>query len=173
MPRQKSVLRMILQPLGVAIVLAVLVRSTVRLYAIPSGSMQPTLSVGDHIIVIPYGPAGPARGDVVVFRSPQRPSEWMVKRVVAAPGDLIDSRLGRLRIGGYTVPEPYVRRQASTESVSPQLVGANRYYVLGDDRDNSLDSRHWGSLPRQLIVGRARLVLWSNGSGRRIFKWIE
>lgn len=173
MARQKPLLRTILEPILAAVVLALIVRSTVRLYAIPSGSMQPTLNAGDHIVVIPYRSDRPARGDVVVFRSPQRPSEWMVKRVIAAPGDLVESRLGRVRVGGYTLAEPYVRRQGSTDSVAPQLVAADSYFVLGDDRDNSLDSRHWGVLPRKLIVGRARVVLWSDAGARRIFKWIE
>lgn len=193
MPRQKSLFRTIFEPIAVAIVLAVLVRAAVHLYSIPSESMAPTLQAGDQIVVTPYFRRIPRRGDVVVFAHPVNGEELMVKRVVAVPGDLIDSRLGRVRVGGYTVAEPYLLRRASTGSIPAQVIPADSYFVLGDNRDDSLDSRSWGVVPRERIIGRARLVLWSsspigetvqasNGEetairrprGRdRLFKWID
>lgn len=135
-----STARLIAQPILIALVLAFAVRSAVSMYSIPSSSMEPTLRVGDHIIVTPYF-AGkrPQRGDVIVFRSPSpiERDELLVKRVVGIPGDLIEAR----------------------------IVPPDRYFVLGDNRANSFDSRQWGVLPRSLIVGRARLVLWSSGDG--------
>ena len=192
---QKSVLRLILEPIAAAVILALLVRSTIRLYSIPSASMEPTLFAGDRIVVTPYRWSEPARGDVIVFRSPERPREWMVKRVIARPGDLVDAENGKVRVRGHAIPEPYVRYSAQTAGIAPQIVASERYFVLGDHRENSLDSRHWGTVPRDLIAGRALLVLWSSGDphrdraaaststqdpaaplhrrGRRIFKWIE
>jgi signal peptidase I len=193
MPRQKSLFRTVFEPLALAVGLALLVRAAVHLYSIPSESMAPTLHAGDQIVVTPYFRGVPRRGDVVVFVSPIHADELMVKRIVAVPGDLIDSRLGRVRVGGYTLAEPYLLRRAATGSIPAQVVPADSYFVLGDNRDDSLDSRSWGVVPREHIVGRARLVLWSSGPigetvqasgaeehavrrtrGRdRLFKWID
>lgn len=170
MTRQKSIVRLILEPIAVAIVLALIVRHTfVRLYAIPSASMSPTLQVGDHILVTPFRAPflddRPMRGQVVVFRMPGNPEELLVKRVIATPGDVVESRGGRLIVGGYAVAEPYILEQAVTGTISKQIVPADCYFVMGDNRMNSYDSRNWGVLPRDLVVGRARLVLWSSGDG--------
>jgi signal peptidase I len=198
MPRQKSLLRVILQPLAIAVGLAALARAAMHIYAIPSPSMAPTLEPGDQIVVMRYFGSLPERGHVVVFHSPLNGDELMVKRVVGLPGDLVDSRLGRLRVGGHTLPEPYVLQQATTGAIQAQLVPADSYFVLGDNREDSLDSRSWGVVRRDAIVGRARLVLWSSstmstigrdvvlaegdaspaghshvGSRGRTFKWIE
>lgn len=195
MRRHFSVLRTILQPLAVAVVLAVLARAAVHIYAIPSSSMAPTLQPGDQIVVTRYFRSAPERGDVIVFHSPFDPNELMVKRVIGVPGDLVDSRLGRVRIGGHTLPEPYVLQPAASGAIASQVIPADSYFVLGDNRDDSLDSRSWGVVPRSRIIGRARLVLWSSttaggevalaggepdpdatrlddGHGR-VFKWIE
>jgi signal peptidase I len=162
--RHKTVVRTIVQPIAIAVALGLLARAAVHIYAIPSESMAPTLEAGDQIVVTPYFRGVPQRGDVVVFESLLVPDELMVKRVIGVPGDLIDSRLGRMRIGGYTLPEPYVLQQGSTGAVSAQVVPADSYFVLGDNRDDSLDSRSWGVVPRSHIVGRARVVLWSSRS---------
>ncbi|HEX2121419.1 MAG TPA: signal peptidase I [Thermoanaerobaculia bacterium] len=194
MPRQKSLFRTIAEPIAISIALAALVRAAVHIYSIPSASMAPALEVGDQILVTRYF-TPPERGHVVVFQSPMQPDELMVKRVVGVPGDRIDSRFGRVRIDGHTLPEPYVLRAAATGAIETQFVPRDCYYVLGDNRDESLDSRNWGVVPREHIVGRARLVLWSaplredveeaSASTRsrtpaprvrplsRVFKWID
>lgn len=195
MPRSKSLLRTILEPLAIAIGLAVAVRAVAHIYAIPSASMQPTLESGDQIVVFRYFDSKPERGHIIVFRSPLAEDELMVKRVIAVPGDLVDSREGRVRIGGHTLAEPYVLRQAASGAIQTQLIPADSYFVMGDNRDDSLDSRSWGVVPRERIVGRARLILWSstleagaeaNAStpqhatadarahrGLRLFKWLD
>ena len=160
--RPHSLLRTILQPLGVAVALGLLVRAAVHIYAIPSASMAPTLETGDQIVVTPYVRGTPERGDVVVFESLTVADELMVKRVIAVPGDLIDSRLGRVRISGYTLPEPYLLRQVSSGAVAAQIIPADSYFVMGDNREDSSDSRSWGVVPRSRIVGRARVVLWTS-----------
>lgn len=193
MPRQKSLLRTILEPLALAVALAFLVRSAFQLYSIPSASMAPTLEAGDQIVVARYLRGQPDRGHVIVFHSPQT-DELLVKRVIALPGELVDSRLGRVRIGGHVVAEPYVLRQAATGAIPAQLVPAESYFVLGDNREDSLDSRAWGVVRREHVVGRARLVLWSSRpmgdivsasaarahgqlrgdrAPHRLFKWID
>lgn len=193
MIRQKSLIRTIFEPIAIAIALAVAVRACVEMYSIPSDSMAPTLTAGDQIVVTPYFGAAPQRGDIVVFRAPFGEGEVLVKRVVGVPGDLIDSRMGRVRIGGYTLSEPYLIRSAAAGAIAPQVVPPDSYYVLGDNRDDSVDSRSWGAVPRPLISGRARMVLWSSAlpldgaaqaAGRqtphrhrdarsRLFKWLH
>jgi len=127
--------------------------------------MAPTLEVGDQILVTRYVRSEPDRGDVVVFHSPADASELMVKRVIGVPGDLVDSRLGRVRIGGHTFPESYVLRPAASGAIEAQVIPARSYYVMGDNRGDSIDSRSWGVVPRAAIVGRARMVLWSSAPG--------
>jgi signal peptidase I len=160
--RPKSLTRTLLQPIGIAVALAVVVRAAAHIYSIPSASMVPTLEAGDQIVVTRYFGGGPERGHVIVFQSPREDGELLVKRVIAVPGDLIDARLGRVRIGAHTLPEPYLLRQAATGAIEPQLIPGGCYYVMGDNRDDSLDSRSWGVVPRERIIGRARLVLWSS-----------
>ncbi len=167
MPRPRSLLRTILQPLAIAVGLAVLARAAIHIYAIPSSSMSPTLEPGDQIVVTRYFDSQPERGHVVVFHSPLSGDDLMVKRVVGLPGDLVDSRLGRVRIGAHTLPEPYVLRPAASGAIQAQVVPADSYFVLGDNREDSLDSRSWGVVPRQSIVGRAQFVLWSSRTSTR------
>lgn len=161
MPRQKSLLRTILEPLAIAIALALVVRSALQIYSIPSASMAPTLEAGDQILVTRYFRGAPDRGHVIVFQAPNG-DELLVKRVIGVPGDLVDADGGRVRLGGHTLSEPYVLRQASSGAIPAQIVAAGSYFVLGDNREESLDSRSWGLVPRERIVGRARLVLWSS-----------
>lgn len=130
--------RLILQPITIALALAFAARAAVRIYAIPSASMAPTLQAGDHIIVTPYR-GTPQRGDVIVFHAPLSADELMVKRIAGTPGDAVDAGAGRIVV-----------------------VPAGCYFVVGDNRQDSFDSRNWGPLRRDLIVGRARMVLWSS-----------
>lgn len=164
----KSHLLTLLRPLAIAILLALAARAFFKLYAIPSSSMAPTLQVGDQIVVTPYRTPFsevPLHGDVVVFRSPLHRDELMVKRIIATPGDLIETREGRVFLCGHALAEPYLRDAMSNGAINPQIIPANCYFVAGDNRANSLDSRNWGVLPRDMILGRARLVLWSSGDG--------
>lgn len=174
--------RTLLQPIAIAIVLALLLRMAVQIYAVPSESMKSTLHSGDRIIAMRYFRGEPEAGHVIVFSSPADRNEMLVKRVVAVPGDLVDARLGRLRIGGRTVIEPYVAEPAATGEIPAMIVPADSYFVLGDNRRDSRDSRTFGVVPRSAIAGRARLILWSSARAgeepgstgdSRLFKWIE
>lgn len=135
--RSVTTARVLLTPLAIAMALAFAVRTAVHIYAIPSASMAPTLQAGDHIVVTTYHGA-PQRGDIIVFRALSS-DELMVKRIAGMPGDAVDAGAGR------TV-----------------IVPAGCVFVIGDNRVDSFDSRHWGPLPSDRIVGRARLVLWSS-----------
>ena len=156
---------LVIEPIAIAIVLALVARTFIHIYTIPSGSMLPTLCEGDQILVTSYVRAEPSRGDVIVFRAP-RGDELMVKRIVAAPGDLIETRGGKIAIGGHALPERYLAEPAASGVIPPQIVPSDCYFVMGDNRADSLDSRTWGVLPRELIVGKARIVLWSSAGPR-------
>jgi signal peptidase I len=152
---------LVIRPIAIAIALALVARAAVRIYTIPSASMEPTLQVGDHIVVTPC--ERPQVGDVIVFRAPRGGDELLVKRVIATPGDLVEARAGRVVVSGHTVGEPYVAKQAASGAIPAQIVAADSYFVMGDNREDSLDSRSWGAVPRELVVGRVRLVLFSSG----------
>jgi signal peptidase I len=170
--QHKSAIRLIAEPLAIAIALAFLVRATIRIYVIPSFSMAPTLMAGDHIVVTPYRfRSEPQPGDVIVFRSPKAAGELMVKRVIGAPGDVVETRAGRVIVRDHALAEPYVAAQASTGLIPPQRIPADSYFVLGDNRTDSLDSRSWGLLRRADVVGRARMILWSSPRGVGSGEW--
>src|SRR5947209_4343523 len=169
---QKSALRLAVEPLAIAIVLAFGVRAALRLYVIPSSSMAPTLVPGDHIVVTPYRfGKKPSRGDVIVFRSPRAADELMIKRVIGTPGDLVETRAGRVIVSGHALPEPYLAAQATSGAISPQIIPADMYFVLGDNRADSLDSRSWGVLPKDAVLGKARMILWSSKAGVGSGEW--
>ena len=160
----------------VALVLAFGVRTYVaQMFYIPSGSMLPTLQVGDRIVVdkLSYHLHGVHRGDIVVFRRP--PLEHadysdLVKRVIGLPGDTVSSVDGRVYIDGKRLPEPWLPTPEPMSSPSPVAEGfslmhpyrvpAGEYFVMGDNRTNSEDSRYFGPIPANLIVGKMAFVAW-------------
>lgn len=177
-------------------------------YVIPTGSMEDTLMVGDHIFVdkLAYAPAGsfahavlpyqdPKDGDIIAFHYPVDPAQMFVKRVIGQPGDRIRIVNQQLFRNGVVVKEPYVYHKLHYFSayrdnfpmdiawldVAPDsrrnkllakmlnnnikdgelVVPANSYFAMGDNRDNSLDSRYWGLVPRDNIVGKPVMIFWS------------
>jgi signal peptidase I len=145
----------------------------IEAFKIPSGSMIPTLLVGDHIFVnkLAYGPLipfskkrlwsamPPKRGDVIVFAFPENPEEDFIKRVIALPGDTIEIRGGQVYVNDQLIDEPYIRDKAPY-LVPRQTVPPDHYFVLGDNRPNSSDSHVWGLVPADNIIGRAWVSYW-------------
>ena len=165
----RSTLRLVVQPIGVALMLALLVRASLfRIYAIPSSSMAPTLQPGDRILATLFhgfgSPVRAERRDVVVFHSPSGSDELLVKRIVGVPGDLVELRDHHLFVSGHALAEPYLPTKLTTGMIVPQIIPAGCYFVMGDNRQNSFDSRSWGVLPARFLVGRARMILWSSAS---------
>lgn len=176
------------------ILIGILFTTVMRLYVSPTGSMEPTLQVGDQVIALNYPFAGPMRrGDTVVFRAPYNINMTMEKRVVGLPGDHIQVRGDHLILNGKLVREPYVKTPSDFPPVdfptqtrrtilvpgaeelqvqmysrdihnSEYVVPPNSYFVLGDNRGNSLDSRYFGAVPRPLISGRL-IHVYGNTSG--------
>lgn len=163
-----SLVRAILQPVLIAVIAGLLLRGAVQTYSIPSESMSPALQTGDHILVTPFDAmfhhSEPRRGDVIVFRSPYHEGESFVKRVVALPGDELELREDEIRVNGRTLPEPWIPLRHSNGTRPPQILPDGQYFVMGDARDNSVDSRSFGLVPRDQMIGRAKLIFWSSGS---------
>jgi signal peptidase I len=147
---------------------------------IPSGSMEDTLLIGDYIMVnrYIYSPADTAlertllparpvrRGDVIVFKYPETPEIDYIKRVIGVPGDTIEIRRGYAYVNGERLDEPYVKEAyREPESKDPVTIPADNYFVMGDHRNRSADSRVWGFVHRDLIKGRAVLIWWSYTEG--------
>ncbi len=141
---------------------------------IPSGSMLPTLQINDRLVVdkISYRLSDPARGDMVVFAPPAKLKikENFIKRVIGLPGDRVEVKNGKVYVNGKVLAEKYVAQTPTytwtkTESSDPQftpnqLVPEGQYLVLGDNRNNSLDSHYWGFITKDRIVGKAIVRYW-------------
>jgi signal peptidase I len=158
----------------VALVLAICVRSyVIQTFFIPSGSMEPTLNIGDRILVfkLAYDFTSPATGDVIVFKAP--PAEHcgdpsvtdLVKRIIATPGETVWSENNTIYLQSPNgKPHPLVQRWPHVaELITPitrQVVPPNRYFVMGDNHPASCDSRDWGTVPRSDIIGKVVLKIW-------------
>jgi signal peptidase I len=173
--------REVLRLLPAALLLFLVLRTfVVEAFRIPSGSMERTLLVGDFLLVnkLVYGaevpftdtrlPAlhAPRRNDLLVFAWPVDPSKSFVKRLVGLPGDTVSMQGGQLRRNGLAVDEPYVVRSGRPgeplrDEWGPLVVPAQHLFVLGDNRDSSLDSRYWGFVPDRLLIGAPWIVYYS------------
>jgi signal peptidase I len=186
---KKSTIREYFESLVIAVILALFIRTfVVQAFKIPTGSMENNLLIGDHLLVnkFVFAPAGAERvvlpiarvrrGDVVVFKFPEDLSRDFIKRVIGLPGETIEVRQKKVYVNGQLLDEPYVhylapaavpdefREVTSTdvrESFGPVTVPADEYFMMGDNRDNSMDSRYWGFLKRDYIKGKALVIYWS------------
>ncbi len=182
---KKSRLRENVEALLIAVALALFIRAfVVQPFKIPSGSMIPTLLIGDQIFVtkFSYGvrmpftnsvliPVGrPKRGEIVVFKYPEDPTKDFIKRVIAVEGDTVEMRDRVIYINGvpasdphahYTEPDSVARFDLAKTDFPARKVPANKFFVMGDNRDNSHDSRYWGFVDFSALLGRARIIYWS------------
>jgi signal peptidase I len=157
-------------PIAVAVIIAVLLRTfVIGTFSIPSTSMVPTLQKGDRIIVdrLSLDMGGIHRGDVIVFRRTapvlcgEAVDEYLVKRVIGLPGDRVSSSGNTVLIDGHPLAQPWLPKgQPLGPAIKPVTVPPNEYFVLGDNRTGSCDSRYWGEVPRGNIVGRAFARIW-------------
>lgn len=131
-------------------------------FFIPSGSMEPTFYDGDHVLVnkFIYRFSEPKRGDVIVFKYPLDKTKDYIKRIIAVGGETIEVRSGDVFINGKEIYEPYLKSNVVGSDFGPVKIPKNKYFVLGDNRDNSSDSRTWGLLPPKNILGKAIVLYW-------------
>ena len=129
-------------------------------FFVRGASMEPSFQDGDYLVIdeISYRFSDPKRGDVVVFRTPNGSAQFLIKRIVGLPGEVVVIRGGTLTINEQELIEGYLD-EPTTGDVNVVL-GEEEFFVLGDNRDSSFDSRQWGTLPRDNIVGRAWLRAW-------------
>jgi signal peptidase I len=195
---KKSVLREYFESLLIAVALALFARTFVfQAFKIPTGSMEPNLLVGDHLIVNKtiFSPATTGlerallprrdirRGEVVVFKFPEDPARDFIKRVIGLPGDQLELRRKTIYINGQPLDEPYVhflvplspeserRTDELREEYGPVTVPPEQYFVMGDNRDNSVDSRYWGFLPATYVKGKALFIYFSVGETFGDIQW--
>jgi signal peptidase I len=190
-PYVKSTAREYFESICVAVILALFVRTfVVQAFKIPTGSMEKNLLIGDHLLVNKFVFASTlsaaertilpidemSRGDIVVFKYPEEPDRDFIKRVIGMPGDTIELKQKRVYVNGVRLDEPYVQylsppEESSAQDVDvrvqygPVTVPAGHYFMMGDNRDNSQDSRYWGFLPRSYVKGKALFVYWSFADG--------
>jgi len=183
--KKKSGLRENIEAILIAIVLALFIRTfIVQAFKIPSGSMKETLLIGDHILVnkfvygvkIPFlqkiliPVKTPRRGDIIVFRFPEEPDKDFIKRVIGIPGDVVEIKSKQVYINGkpmnhdfgmHNDPRVIPGMIQPRDNYGPKTVPDNGYFVLGDNRDHSYDSRFWGFVDLQAVRGKAFMIYWS------------
>ena len=177
--------RDIVEAIVLAAVVFLLLQTTVRNFKVDGSSMDPTLEHGQYLLVnrllylqidlerlskiVPFWKAeeqasrfairAPKRGEIVVFQFPRDPSKDFVKRVVGLPGEVIEMKDGRVIVDGNLLDEPYLSAKDSTNKDQLRL-GEGEYYVLGDNRSHSNDSRSWGPVPEANLRGKVWMVYW-------------
>ena len=177
--------REILEAVLLALVVLIVLQATVRNFKVEGSSMAPTLESGQFLVVdqasflkfdrerlsrvVPFWKVDdaepefvftpPDRGEIIVFRYPRDTTKDFVKRVLGLPGETVEVRSGTVYVNGEAIREQYLRRLDGS-SVPPLILGEKEYYVIGDNRRNSNDSRAWGAVPEENIVGRVWLVYW-------------
>lgn len=160
---KKSAVREMLESIIIAVLLAAVIRLFIlEPFYIPSGSMEPTLMINDRIIVskVTYHLRDPQPGDIVVFKFPLDPSRNFVKRLIAKGGDTIEIKDSVLYINNKPVREDYLPAGLKFQDFGPKTVPQGQYFMMGDNRNNSDDSRVWGFLNKDLIVGKAEVIYW-------------
>ena len=191
---EKSRLRQNVESILLAGLVALLVRSSVvEAFWVPSGSMLPTIQIGDHLFVnklayglqvdLPFGIVNyeltqwrsVQHGDIVVFTSPVDHSTDLIKRVIAVPGDTVEIRNKRLYLNGEEVPDPHanfiepnVRTTKPRDNFGPVTVPGGKFFVMGDNRDQSYDSRYWGFADQRDVKGKATFIYFSGWKWNRI-----
>jgi signal peptidase I len=184
-PKKKHIVREYAESIIIAIILALIIRTfIVQAFKIPSGSMEDTLAIGDHILVskfiygmkIPFTDTrflkirDPRRGDVMVFEYPEDPSKDFIKRVIGTPGDTVEVKDKKVYVNGqlyenphevHKEPEIIPREQNPRDNMGPVKVPADSYFMMGDNRDRSYDSRFWGFVKSDKIKGLAFIKYWS------------
>jgi len=160
--RVKSALRELVETFVLALIIFLALRTFVMNYRVIGHSMQPTIEEGQFLLIdkLLYDMGEPDRGDVVVLHPPDAPGQIYIKRVIGIPGDVVEIKNGKLFINGGAVLEPWETRPYPASNWGPGRVGEDEVLVLGDNRPGSRDSRYFGMLPQEKIIGRAFLSYW-------------
>jgi signal peptidase I len=193
--KTKGKLRENIEAIAVAIILALFIRTfIVQAFKIPSGSMEDTLLIGDHILVnkfiygvkVPFTQitaipiTDPERGDIVVFRYPEEPDKDFIKRVVGVGGDQVEIKDKAVYVNGQILAADFAKftdnniipeRFSHRDNFGPITVPEDKVFVMGDNRDNSHDSRFWGFVDVSAVKGEAFMIYWSWNRGEKGVRW--
>jgi signal peptidase I len=158
--RRSHLAREIIETIALTIIIFVAIRFSVQTFTVDGQSMEPGLHGGEYVLVnkLAYLFHGPSRGDVIVFHYPVNPNLDFIKRVIGLPGDTIKITTNQVFVNGVLLREPYIEAPVNVP-VSITLK-SDEYFVMGDNRPNSDDSRSWGPLPKNYIIGKATVVFW-------------
>ncbi len=160
-PRRSHVLREIVETVLLTAAIFLVVNAATGRFRIEGSSMEPNLHNGEYVLIdkVSYLLHSPERGDVVVFTPPTNENKDYIKRVIGLPGDTVEIKGGKVYVNGILLDEPYIQ-QAINRDQPASMVKEGHYFVMGDNRNNSEDSRAFGPITAQSIVGRAWLVYW-------------
>lgn len=164
--RQQALLREITTTLLITLALFLGLHSSAQAVPLDGPSMQPGLHTDERVLVnsLAYAFHGPERGDVIVFHPPSAPNERYIKRVIGLPGDTITLTPNSVIVNGVTLNEPYITPAPPGETENPEPVtiklNETQYFVMGDNRTNSEDSRFFGPITQHAIIGKAQFVVW-------------
>lgn len=192
---KKHVIREYAESIVIAVVMALIIKAfIIQAFKIPSGSMIPTLKIGDHILVnkfiygtkLPFTDRiiiplkRPAPGDIIVFKFPDDEKKDFIKRVIGLPGDIVEIRGKGVYINGSPIDDSYAVHSdpmlypsgiQPRDNFGPLTVPQDSYFVMGDNRDFSLDSRYWGFVKLNKIKGKAFIIYWSWNGEERWVRW--
>ncbi|HCC69215.1 MAG TPA: signal peptidase I [Nitrospiraceae bacterium] len=192
MIKKKSKFREYTEAIIIALLLALLIRTfVIQAFKIPSGSMLPTLTIGDHLLTnkfiygirIPFVSGRflvfkePQRGDIIVFEYAEDPKRDFIKRVVAVGGDKIEIKNKMVYVNDKPINEPYVIHKdrgiemGTRDNLNRRIVPEGKFFVMGDNRDQSHDSRFWGYVDFNSIKGKAFIIYWSWDSDENWIRW--
>ena len=192
-PKRKSVVREYAEAIFIAFLLAIFIRTfIIQAFKIPSGSMEKTLLIGDHLLVskFSYGVhvpneipfvniqlfkdiifflSVPERYDIIVFKFPRDETTDFIKRVIGLPGEILELKNQKVYINNKLIEDPYARHTAPSgsggfvqrDNYGPMVIPDGHVFVMGDNRENSKDSRYWGFLDITKIRGKAQMIYWS------------
>ena len=181
----RAIIRELIETAILAVLIFVSLQLSIQPYKVEGSSMEPALEEGEHLMVnkfvylnyqqrgilknVPFASEGesdsahlfhpPRHGEIVVFKFPIDPSRSFVKRVIGVPGDTIEIKDGRVFLNGELSHEPYVEHKGR-RNMKPTVVPADSYFVMGDNRSASDDSRNWGAVPAENVIGRAWVSYW-------------
>ena len=161
-PRRAHLAREIIETLVLTILIFVAIRFSVQTFRVEGPSMQPGLHDNEYVLVnkLAYLFHGPSRGDVIVFHYPKDPTQDFIKRVIGLPGDTISWNTTQVMVNGVTLKEPYLSAPSNLSNQPPFTLPPNQYFVMGDNRPQSSDSRSWGPVPKDYIIGKATVLFW-------------
>ncbi|MCG6552052.1 MAG: signal peptidase I [Candidatus Magnetominusculus sp. LBB02] len=192
---KKTVYREYSEAIVTALLLALFIRAfVIQAYKIPSGSMETTLLVGDQLLVnkfiygvmIPFTEIKiftfnqPKKGDIIVFKYPEDLNRDFIKRVIAVGGDVVEVVDKEVYVNHEKLVEPFIQHTDTSmrngipprDNMEPRRVPPGKFFVMGDNRDNSQDSRFWGFVDQNLIRGKALIIYWSWDNAKEL-RWYE